>query len=243
MDYSNITKQKEPVRLFKSNFLESFSHISPKLVAIIFIPVILLSLIWSIRDFIITESSWFFFPLALVGGWFIWTFVEYFMHRFIFHYHPKTEKLKKIFFTFHGVHHHQPMCKTRLVMPPAISLPLGVVFYLIFRLLCITLLNRPEMLYVAYAGFGIGYFAYDMIHYTLHHAKIKDGYLAMCRRQHMRHHFNCPNMRFGVSIPIWDYLFGTMPKSGLRKNLAKHSDTPRNKQNDDSNNNDSIPVR
>jgi sterol desaturase/sphingolipid hydroxylase (fatty acid hydroxylase superfamily) len=33
----------------------------------------------------------------------------------------------------------------------------------------------------------------------------------MVRQQHMHHHFKTPNKRFGVSSPLWDYVFGTMP--------------------------------
>jgi len=29
---------------------------------------------------------------------------------------------------------------------------------------------------------------------------------------HMQHHYKTPQMRFGVSSPLWDYVFHTMPK-------------------------------
>jgi len=32
----------------------------------------------------------------------------------------------------------------------------------------------------------------------------------------MQHHGTCPTMRFGVSMPFWDHVFGTMPKPPSR---------------------------
>jgi sterol desaturase/sphingolipid hydroxylase (fatty acid hydroxylase superfamily) len=34
----------------------------------------------------------------------------------------------------------------------------------------------------------------------------------MVRQHHMHHHFQTPDKRYGVSSPLWDYVFGTMPK-------------------------------
>ena len=212
----------EPIRLFRSNFLEFFSHISPKLVVGIWLPTVLFFAGRGLYRNVMAQNPLWGLPIMLFAGWFIWTFAEYVLHRFIFHYHPKTERLKRFFFTFHGVHHAQPMCKSRLVMPPAISAPLSMLFYGLFYAVVAIAIGQPLWLDLIFSGFLLGYLAYDLVHYTLHHSKSKNGYLAMCRRQHMRHHVKCPNMRFGVSIPLWDYLFGTMPPSGLKKKMTAH---------------------
>ncbi len=210
----------EPIRLFRSNFLEFFSHISPKMVIFVWLPIVLFFMSRGIYRNALAQNPIWQLLIMLFVGWFFWTFIEYFLHRFIFHYHPRTERLKRIFFTFHGVHHAQPMCKSRLVMPPPISTPLAAFFYGIFYCVLAVAIGRPLWLDVSYSGFLLGYLAYDLVHYNLHHSRSKNGYLAMCRRQHMRHHVKCPNMRFGVSIPLWDYIFGTMPLSGLRKKMT-----------------------
>ena len=98
-------------------------------------------------------------------------------------------------------------------MPPVISIPLGIVFFGFFHFILDIVLGRPQWFASIFAGFVIGYMIYDMMHYTLHHAQAKNPYILMCRRQHMQHHGICPNMRFGVSSPVWDYVFGTMPKT------------------------------
>jgi len=201
----------QPIRLFKSDFLEFFSHVRPATVLALWSPVALYFLYISARN-----TGGYVGVARAVGlvfsGWFTWTLVEYLLHRFFFHFHPKTEKLKRLFFLAHGVHHAQPLCRTRLVMPPTISIPVGVVFFGLFHLIVDVMLGRPQWFSPVFAGFVIGYIVYDMMHYTLHHAYARNAYVLMCRRQHMQHHGICPNMRFGVSVPVWDYVFGTMPK-------------------------------
>ncbi|HUI73071.1 MAG TPA: sterol desaturase family protein [Spirochaetia bacterium] len=215
----------EPIRLFKSDFLEFFSHVKPVTVLALWCPVTLFFLYDSLahaRGTLDVASA----GLGILSGWFVWTLVEYFLHRFFFHYHPKTERFRRVFFLAHGVHHAQPLCRTRLVMPPVISIPLGIVFFGVFRLVFDVLVQRPQWFSSVFAGFIIGYIVYDMMHYNLHHSKVKNAYILMCRRQHMQHHGTCPTMRFGVSSPVWDYVFGTMPKGLTTAPAAAPSPTP-----------------
>ncbi len=50
--------------------------------------------------------------LAVVGlfllGVLIWTLVEYIIHRYVFHYEPKTALGKLLHYIIHGVHHDYP---------------------------------------------------------------------------------------------------------------------------------------
>ncbi len=202
----------KPIRLFKSDFLEFFSHVRPATVLVLWAPVALLFLaqtFWRASGYAAAAQA----VPRIFAGWFIWTLVEYLLHRFFFHFHPKTERFKRVFFLAHGVHHAQPLCRTRLVMPPVISIPLGLAFFGVFHFAFDVVLLRPQWFSPVFAGFIIGYIVYDMMHYNLHHARVKNAYIMMCRRQHMQHHGTCPGMRFGVSSPVWDYVFGTMPKA------------------------------
>lgn len=199
----------EPIRLFRSDFMEFFSHITPLAVAILWTPVVVFFIG---RAVVAAGSSWYYVvPVGLFVGWFVWTFVEYTMHRFIFHYHPKTERLKKMFFVMHGVHHAQPMCKTRLVMPPALSVPMAVVFYGVFHGLIVNLLGAPVWFNPVFAGLVGGYLAYDLLHYSIHHSNARSGVFFAIRKHHLRHHGPCSFMRFGVTFTLWDHVFGTMP--------------------------------
>jgi sterol desaturase/sphingolipid hydroxylase (fatty acid hydroxylase superfamily) len=208
--------EAEPVRLFKSGFLEFLSHVKPATVLVLWSPVALFFVYESVAH---TRGSLdvTFTVLGIMAGWFIWTLAEYLLHRFFFHYHPKTERFKRVFFLAHGVHHAQPLCRTRLVMPPVISVPLAIIFFGLFHFVLDVIVGRPGWFSPVFAGFVIGYIVYDMMHYTLHHARARNAYILMCRRQHMQHHGTCPGMRFGVSSPVWDYVFGTMPKAPVKK--------------------------
>jgi sterol desaturase/sphingolipid hydroxylase (fatty acid hydroxylase superfamily) len=207
---TEINHSEVPIRLFKSDFLEFFTHITPLAVAIIWVPVILFFLIRSVIQ-ATQGGGWVQVPLGLLIGLVLWTFAEYTLHRFVFHFDPKSERLAKFWFMFHGVHHVQPQLKTRLVMPPAVSIPLAVLFYFFYKLLIGTIFGAPQWVDPVFTGFMLGYFIYDMIHYWTHHWPMRWGYLKYLKRYHMMHHFKTPQARFGVSSPIWDVVFGTKP--------------------------------
>jgi len=209
MEKSKINRSDQPIRLFKSDFLEFFTHISPIAILVIWVPVVCFFIYRS--WLLLNDQGFFFLPMGLVGGLFLWTLAEYLLHRFLFHFPAKNEWQERLAFLFHGIHHEQPKVKTRLVMPPAVSIPLGLIFYGIFFLLFGLILDIPDWISPIFAGFILGYVLYDMTHYSTHHVPMRKGYFRMVRQQHMHHHFQTPNQRFGVTSPIWDYVFGTMP--------------------------------
>ena len=119
-----------PIRLFKSDFLEFFTHVHPITIIVIWVP-------YSIYMFTSglalsgPRSGLAALPLSFLVGFLVWTLVEYNIHRFFFHFHPRAAWQDRIVFLFHGVHHAQPRMKTRLVMPPAVSIPMGAAFWLL----------------------------------------------------------------------------------------------------------------
>lgn len=206
-----IDRSEIPIRLFQSASIEFFTHISPVAVTILWLPVILFFLVRAILAHPVTGFPWHI-PLGFSLGLFLWSFAEYTLHRFVFHYRPRSPRQERITYLFHGIHHHQPHIKTRLVMPPAVSIPLALLFYALFYLVGAILLDLPQWVEPLAAGFTLGYLAYDLIHYATHHFPMKRGYLKFLRKYHMQHHYKTPQMRFGVSSPLWDYVFHTMPK-------------------------------
>lgn len=201
---------KEPIRLFKSDFLEFFTHIHPAVVLAIWLPVTSYFFIRAILTRPATVS-----PLTIPAGFLIgvgiWTLAEYTLHRFLFHFHPRAPWQERVSFLFHGVHHAQPMSKTRLVMPPPVSIPLALLFYGFFYVVLGLLLGAPQWIAPLFSGFTAGYLCYDMTHYAMHHIKIEWGYFKMIRKHHMLHHGKTPNQRFGVTSTLWDKVFGTDP--------------------------------
>jgi sterol desaturase/sphingolipid hydroxylase (fatty acid hydroxylase superfamily) len=210
MSHININHDKEPVRLFKSDFLEFFTHITPTAVLIIWSPVVIYFLYRAILD-----ASKFSSPLlilaAVLAGLFFWTFAEYTLHRFLFHMPATTPTTERISFLFHGIHHYQPACKTRLVMPPAVSIPMALLFYWLFWLIFGVLLAAGWWTAPIFAGFMLGYLAYDMIHYSTHHLPMRGKAMKFLKKHHMLHHMRTPDARFGVSSHLWDIVFKTLP--------------------------------
>lgn len=217
---SNVTvdtsRDPEPIRLFKSDFLEFLTHISPVTIVVLWVPVVAILVARSVQA-VSGPVFPFYILLGVVSGILLWTFAEYILHRFVFHYYPRTPLAERIFFLFHGVHHAQPQVKTRLVMPFPVSIPMALLFYGLFYLALAVLLRSPLWVDPVMAGFVIGYLAYDLTHYAVHYFPLRRGYAKYMKRHHMVHHFKDPDSRFGVSSPIWDLVFGTM---GVKSDLA-----------------------
>ena len=131
MPYMPTNHSDVPIRLFKSDFLEFFTHIHPAIVPIMWLPLAAYFLSRPIINQTLGAGS---IIVALIFGAIVWSFTEYTMHRFVFHFEPKNPHplVERAIFLFHGVHHVQPQCKTRLVMPPIVSVPMSFVFYGLF---------------------------------------------------------------------------------------------------------------
>lgn len=222
MAHLPITNSEDPIRLFKSDFLEFFTHISPVTITIIWLPVAVFFMARAILTRAVGASV-VYLPVGFLLGLFLWTLTEYTLHRFVFHFEPRTPAQERIIFMFHGIHHAQPQCKTRLVMPPVVSIPLGLVYYGLLSLIVGTLLGIPQWIMPIGSGLVIGYLAYDLTHYATHHFPMRQGYLKFLKRYHMKHHYKTPDQRYGVSSPLWDIVFGTYPQESTRKVEASDS--------------------
>ena len=205
---------KEPVRLFDSDFLEFFTHISPLVVLAVWVPVVTY---FMLRAILITTGNWVYIPVSFLIGLFLWTLSEYLLHRFVFHFHPvdPSPRVERFFFMIHGVHHYQPRSKTRLVMPPMLSIPLAALFYGLFYWLIAVMFHRSYIVAPLFAGFIFGYICYDMLHYSIHHFSLKGKFFRMIRKHHMAHHFKTPDLLFGVSSPLWDHIFHTIGRENM----------------------------
>jgi sterol desaturase/sphingolipid hydroxylase (fatty acid hydroxylase superfamily) len=210
MSHLPVDHNPTPIRLFKSDFLEFFTHISPVTVVVIWLPVTIFFIIRSVRAW--AGPRFLYIPVALLLGAFLWTFTEYTLHRFVFHFRARRPWQERVIFLFHGIHHAQPQCKTRLVMPPVVSIPMAFIFYGLFYGLVGIALSAPQWVDPLFAGFILGYLIYDLTHYATHHFRMRSGVLKFLKRYHMQHHYKTPDQRFGVSSPLWDVVFGTMPK-------------------------------
>jgi dihydroceramide fatty acyl 2-hydroxylase len=189
--------------LFESRFLDFFSRIHPSIPALIYVPVIAVLITLAARD----GAGALEIVLLVLAGLGLWTLSEYWLHRKVFHWEPDHVIGRRLHFIIHGVHHEHPNDKLRLVMPPGASIPLAALFFGLFFLV----FGLPTALPI-FAGFLFGYLIYDYTHYYLHHYVPKSQLGKRLREQHMRHHFQDHRFGFGVSSPLWDIVFRTLPK-------------------------------
>lgn len=196
-----VSNKDESARLFKSDFLEFFTHVHPSVPLAIYIPLIAYFLYLGAMEPVMTVPG----MIGLfIGGVFAWTLTEYLLHRFVFHYEPTSRWGKWLHFMMHGVHHDYPNDSLRLVMPPIVSIPLAALFFFLFRAILGDAYNWPF-----FSGFVFGYLCYDMIHYATHHFPMKSVVSLWVKQHHMRHHYQTDDFNYGVSSPLWDFVFGT----------------------------------
>lgn len=209
-------KRAETCRMFETEILEKFSRIHPATPFVVYVPVVVAAFYRSAtRDI----GAGAIVGLAF-GGLFLWTLAEYFLHRYVFHWYRDTPIGRRIHFLAHGVHHDYPNDADRLVMPLLTSAPLAVIFYSLFYFT----FGGARLAEPVFAGFAIGYLAYDGTHYAVHHFKQTTRIGRFLKRHHMLHHHADHDGGFGVSSPLWDLVFGTMPQ--VKKLAATRAATP-----------------
>jgi dihydroceramide fatty acyl 2-hydroxylase len=189
--------------MFESLFLDFFSRVHPAVPAIVFVPVVVAGIWVGIDRGLAVGTAALLFLIGIA----IWTLTEYWLHRLLFHWEPKFRGGDRLHFIIHGVHHDHPNDAMRLVMPPAVSIPLAALFLGLYALL----FGTPDA-FPAFSGFIFGYLGYDYTHYHVHHHTPRTKLGKRIRQQHMRHHFQDHRYGFGVSSPIWDAVFNTMPR-------------------------------
>jgi len=194
-----ISNSEESTRMFKSDLLEALSKVHYLVPVFIFVPVILASTY--IAFFVKHIGGLVYFEYFFIGL-FVWTFVEYVMHRFVFHYVPKNKIGLRLHFIFHGVHHDYPSDAKRLVLPPSVSIPLATGFYFLFDAIL-----PANYVFGFFPGFILGYLFYDISHYAIHHFNFKGNIWKKIKQHHMLHHYQNPEKGYGVSSPLWDKIF------------------------------------
>jgi 4-hydroxysphinganine ceramide fatty acyl 2-hydroxylase len=133
-----------------------------------------------------------------------WSFLEYAIHRFLYHVTFKNKIFQYFIGSFH-LYHHSDMGDHRVLN--AGLLMVGVVtpivlspFLLIFSL--------GQVLSMAY-GLIFFYYCYECVHYLIHYREYKTGYMAYIQKYHMLHHTHAPLKNFGNTSHIWDIVFRT----------------------------------
>lgn len=127
-------------------------------------------------------------PLPFLAGVVAWTFAEYWIHRLVFHGPTRFEPM-------HQMHHALPKDMIGVASWGTFA-GFAVVWLLFGASFC--------------AGFIFGYLAYCAIHVRMHHGDRTrfSRYVNFMFQHHAGHHRGGSG-NFGVTTPIWDFVFGT----------------------------------
>lgn len=165
------------------NFLEPLSKTAWYVVPIMWLPPVFYGTYLGFAN-LPTHQALFYWPLGL----FLWTLVEYLMHRFLFHIDqvlPDHPIFLTLHFILHGIHHYLPMDKYRLVMPPTLFLALALPFY---KLAHTVFFYNWYAAVTVFSGGIFGYICYDCTHYWLHHKQLP-AYVRELKKYHLAHHY------------------------------------------------------
>jgi len=89
-------------------------------------------------------------------------------------------------------------------MTPLLSVTIATILLLLFRLIL------GDLVFSFLPGFLVGYAAYLYIHYIVHAYQPPKNFFKMLWINHGMHHYKNGDIIFGVSSPLWDYLYGTL---------------------------------
>ncbi|WP_226163490.1 sterol desaturase family protein [Hymenobacter terricola] len=195
-------QHKGSARLFANPVLERLSHTHIAWPVSIFFSTALLSFYYGFTHGFLPGLS----ALGLfLGGWLLFTYVEYAMHRYLYHLPTTTPLRRRLQYTIHGVHHEFPKDKTRMAMPPFVTVFVASLLFFLFRLMFGT------WAFGLLSGFTFGYALYLFVHYAIHAYAPPQNFLRVWWTHHAQHHYRQHESAFGVSSTLWDHVFHTMP--------------------------------
>jgi dihydroceramide fatty acyl 2-hydroxylase len=201
---------KEGPRFFANDFCESLTRTKWWVIPLVWLPVVCYSVYISVQMGLSPPQL----TITVIGGIFIWTLLEYSLHRFLFHIKTRSYWGNTLHYLLHGCHHKHPMDELRLVFPPAATAIICVPLWNLIKLL-----STPPIAPSLFGGILLGYVMYDITHYYLHHGKPSIGLTQNLKRYHLNHHFRMQSNGFGITSSLWDNVFGTLPRSKASKKI------------------------
>jgi sterol desaturase/sphingolipid hydroxylase (fatty acid hydroxylase superfamily) len=134
-----------------------------------------------------------------------WGLMEYCLHRFAFHFEAQTEKGRKRVYAMHLSHHANPKSMDDLFASLRLSLPIAVCYCSVAW----ALMRSWQAMVYLFIGLMAGYFSYEFLHYRAHHCTPRLRVFRYLKKYHLLHHHQTSALHFGVTSPLFDYLFGT----------------------------------
>lgn len=144
--------------------------------------------------------------VAFVVGALTWTLAEYVLHRFAMH-HLHGRGIMSREHLEHHVHSSWSFSVTH-ILSWAGMLAVGALVWLPLGWWA----AGPAAGIALATGWAVGYFFYEYQHMQAHLKGPTGWYSAWVRRHHFHHHFGHPMANHGVTIPLWDVVFGTLER-------------------------------
>lgn len=187
-------------QLFKNRILERLTRTPIELPVSLFLLYGILLLLASVHY---TSLSVWATLLMFISGLLSFSWVEYTVHRYVFHMSINTPRKKRLQYILHGVHHEYPKDEQRLAMPPLLSTAIATGLLFIFRWIL------GEWAFAYLSGFLMGYAFYLFIHFVVHVYSPPRNRFKAIWTNHSLHHYKNGKTAFGVTSPLWDYVYGT----------------------------------
>ncbi len=175
--------------------------------------VVPITLFWIYRIYMVGMPNDALKGMAL--GVFIWSFIEYAIHRFVFHDLSETKFFNYTIGSFH-LYHHQNPTDQRVYTSGLIP----ALFWSAFVISCAMLIGLNQSI-ISFVGLSLSicYFIYEWVHYFVHEKELSNPILKYLQDFHIDHHIN-PKSNFGQTSPFWDLLLMTY-KNPNRKLVSK----------------------
>ena len=158
--------------------------------------------LWAWRLGALAQPMWpTFMALGVLG----WTLIEYLLHRGLLHYRAQAAAIRNVIDTLHLGHHWDPRDEAKITVPVYASLPIAFALLGLFRLTA----GSWEAAALLMAGTIVGYLYYEVVHFRIHRGSKRGRLLRRQRANHSFHHYKDSDRCFGVTTPLWDYVFGT----------------------------------
>ncbi len=146
-------------------------------------------------------AAWMWVVLP-ASGVLLWTLLEYVLHSRFFHDPPPPLHWMS---TSHGGHHDEPNDPNQVVVRLAFSLPVAAFLFPALSLI----LWSAQWAALVMVGLIPGYLSYEVIHYSIHQVPAFRRLLKPLASHHLHHHYADPSRCFGVTSPLWDWVFRT----------------------------------
>jgi sterol desaturase/sphingolipid hydroxylase (fatty acid hydroxylase superfamily) len=144
------------------------------------------------------SAGWLTILTSVAAGIFVFSFVEYSMHRWLFHAPVSFAT------DIHRSHHVEPEEPTAMPFPCSAGAAFLLWSYLPM------LVGEAVTCYFA-TGFMGAFFYYTLIHHFEHSIRIRSVGFGWLRRKWIAHaiHHGRANRNYGVTTALWDHVFGT----------------------------------